>query len=252
MPSSDGQADRGRVKPIPGDLDNFFAWVQDTDLAKGPVKETLHLIESKHRKAFEVNFEEFVQGQEIERTRGPLEVVFKKESSEFKEQHKSDIALRISYRRNLLINIERLEKYFVETFRYEKEYKLTPPFRPNKDFELAIVEKRKGAAPVNWQEAVLISDLKRMYESVVESDEEYLRQQKKYKKPASFHTWVLREIADFLFRHDCNPAHALEFTKLLICHDTNVWPKDEKLAKEYRALMAKYGVPLKRKPRVRH
>ena len=220
MPGSERQAQGRRIEPIPDDLDKFFAWAQDTDRVKEPVKGTLRQIESKYRKKFEL--------------------VFKREYENVKEEpeeSKKLLAERISHWRKILEESETLEEAFAQMPQISKYC------------ELVLAKRDNGLAADGWPDNSPLAKIKQILEPLLEHDEENLRKLKKHKKPASAQTLLLRAVADFLFRHECGPLHALEITRLLIFHDTKSWPNDEKLAKEYRALMDRYGVSRKRKPR---
>jgi hypothetical protein len=218
MPDLVRQAQSQRVEPTPGDLDNFFAWAQDTKRAKGPVKETLRLIEVNCRDKFEF--------------------VFKRKHEDVKERKKF-LAEGIRQWRKILEEVEALEGAFAQTHHISEHY------------ELALAKKDNGPAAVNGRNTLLFANIKLIVESQLEDDEENLRTLKKHKKPISNETLLLRVVADFLFQNEFSPAQTLEITKLMLFHETKSWPDDEKLAKEHRKLMDKYGISRKRKPRTR-
>jgi len=221
MPDSDRWTQGQRVKPIPGDLDNFFAWAQDTELAEGPVKETLLLIQRNFRRRFEP--------------------VFRRRHEDANPgEAKESLGNRIRRGQKAIEDIGALEEAFARTLQFL-----------NKDYELAIVKRDNGPAYADRRNTILIANVRRIWESGLEADKRQLRKLKDHKKPASAQTMLLRAVADFLFRIGCGPAHARDVTRLLICHasKTGEWPKGEKLAKEHRALMDSYGAPRRRRPR---
>jgi len=160
-----------------------------------------------------------------------FEFVFKRKYENVEpEETKKSLGDRIRERRKLIEDIEVLEGAFAQTFQ---------PLE--KDYEFALAERNNGP------NTIVLADIRRSLEAGLKADERHLRKLKRYKKPASSETILVRVVAKFLAQNGFNPVHTLEIARLLICHDTNLWKRDEKLAKEYRACLGKYG----RKPRTK-
>jgi hypothetical protein len=199
-------------------LDNFFAWAQGLPVADSPkdvcasdeAKETLRQIKSHHRADFEAVF----NGQ------------YRNE-----EETKESLTEKIASKRDLIEAVVLLEKTFARLLPFCKGY------------ELAIVKRDTAFAPINNKDTMVLGDLKYDLETDLAEDQEYMQMLKDSKRRPSPGTILLRYVGDFLFHHDCDVAHAPEITRLLCCHDNKPWPSGENLAKEYRAMLDRYGVP---------
>jgi len=206
-----------RVEPIPGDLNNFLEWMQDSDLVKEPVKEALLRIELNHREEFER--------------------VLRRESWPDDEETKELLEHCNRTRREYLKDLEALEDVFTHRLQLDEEY------------ELAIVPKGIEPTAVNMQDVYLLSDLKRRAEWALANTEKSLLSLT-HNKPPSSEIILARIVADFLLV--CEPdmlKHTLEIARLLILHDGKLWPDDEEFVEECRALMTEYGIRIRRRTR---
>jgi len=236
-----GQGQAQSVERIPGNLDNFFKWAQSLTPAAKPnesgasdeAKETLRQIESHHRAVFEA--------------------VFKRQYRVGGET-KDSMKKKISLQKKWIENIGMLEKTFAE-FKHFQEL-----LQFDGDYELAVIDKQSTMplwelneetvfVEIDMQSTILLSEFREDRELDLASYEECLQTMENSKKPVTEESRLLDDVFRFLAFNGYEKPLALEITKLLIWHETGLYPKGEKLPKKFRELLDFFDLPRKHRHR---